>query len=250
MRSDEGPTAARPFSLEGQHLVVIGGSSGVGFEVAREALALGARVTVGSRDRSRLEAARARLHDQATAIPVDVHDTGSLKGFFQRTGTVDHVCWSVATGLPTLSILDDLTQLHRNWDLLFWPVVDTIRAALPHLQASGSFTILTGTLRLKPVKGKWMYTTSQLAIEGLVKALAIELAPVRLNTVAPGLLDTEMWSSLPGPARAAFFASHAARLPAKRVGKAKHGAMLVLAAIANDFMTATTLTSDGGEGVV
>jgi len=245
------PTDDHPFSLHGASVAVLGGSSGIGRCVAEQAARLGARVFIGARSAKKIDCAISEIGQNIKGQSVDVADATSLRRFFEFTGPVDHLCWSVAAKTDHRRIAgDDLSALKTDWDKLFWALVEAVQLALPGIGATGSVTAVTGSLRLRPVAGKSMLTASQQAIEGLFRALAVEHAPVRFNIVAPGVIDTALWTQMEKNERAAFFRRHAEKIPAKTIGAPQSISSLIISAMVNPFMTGSVLTADGGEALV
>ncbi|KVK73677.1 SDR family oxidoreductase [Burkholderia sp. MSMB1498] len=238
------------YSLDGQRVLIVGGSSGVGLALAREATRLGAQAIIVGRDRARLDRAVAIVGAGAIAEAADVREPRDVRRLAERIGRIDHLCLSVAHDIAPHSIADDLVTLKRHWDSLFWSSLVVVKETLAHLAETGSITFVTGSLSRKPVAGKSLFTSSQCAIEGIARALAVELAPRRVNTVVPGLLDTPLWNALDPARRAAFFAGHAAKLPGRRIGRAEHVAGVVIACMVNGFVTGASMTVDGGEQIV
>ncbi|MDN7673482.1 SDR family oxidoreductase [Burkholderia oklahomensis] len=241
------------YSLDGQRVLIVGGSSGVGLALARETTRLGAQAIIVGRDRARLDRAAAIVGAGAIAEAADVRDPRDVRRLAERIGRIgriDHLCLSVAHDIAPHSIADDVETLKRHWDSLYWSSLVVVKEMLAHLAETGSITFVTGSLSRKPVAGKSLFTSSQCAIEGMARALAVELAPRRVNTVIPGLLDTPLWNALDSARRAAFFAGHAAKLPGRQIGRAEHVAGVVIACMVNGFVTGAALTVDGGEQIV
>lgn len=233
--------------LSGQGLVVIGGTSGVGLEVARAAAARGARVVIAGRDRSRAEAACADLGNGVAARALDAGDRSALDAFFAEVGPVDHLVLTLSGGEGGGEFASlDLRALRRGFEAKFWPQLETVQAALTALAPAASVTFVTavsariarpGTTGLAAING---------ALEAMVGGLARELAPRRVNAVSPGVIDTTWWGQAPAAVRQAVFEEQARTLPVGRVGRPQDVAQSVLFMATNGFTTGSIIECDGG----
>lgn len=227
--------------------VVLGGTSGIGLATARRMAGAGARVVVAGREPAKLAAALAELGGDAAGEPLDATDRAALDAFFARLGRVDHLVLAFSGGEGGGPFRDlDLAALRRGFEAKFWPQVSAAQAALPTMRHDGSITFLTsisarmanpGTAGLAAING---------ALEAMLGALARELAPLRVNAVAPGVVDTAWWDRLPVDAKQRAFAEHARTLPVGRVGRADEVAQAVQFLAGNGFVTGTVLECDGG----
>lgn len=233
-------------SLADTTVVVIGGGSGIGFQVARKAVADGARVIVGSRDEARLAAAVAQLGDSATAHPVDTSNKESIRCFFATLDRLDHLFVSAAS--YTLGPIDAIADedAESPFRSKFWGQYWAVRDALPHLAPDGSITLMAGAAGARPVKGVPAYVACNSAIEGLGRALAVDLSPIRVNTVSPGTIDGHLWGQRPAEIREAAFAGFRDISTVARPGTEEEVADTVLFLMKNRFITGSTLYPDGG----
>ena len=240
--------AANPADLlSGQKLVVLGGTSGIGLEVARAAAARGARVVIAGRDRTRADAACASLAGEAVAHALDAGDRSALDAFFDEVGPVDHLVLTLSGGEGGGEFASlDLRALRRGFEAKFWPQLETVQAALPALAPAASVTFVTavsariarpGTTGLAAING---------ALEAMVGGLARELAPRRVNAVSPGVIDTAWWSQAPAAVRQVVFEEQARTLPVGRVGQPEDVAQSVLFMATNGFTTGSIVECDGG----
>lgn len=234
-------------SLAGQHVVVLGGSSGFGFATARAALAEGARVTIGSRSSERVREALRRLGNTASGEAVDVTDRPALERFFAGLGGLDHLAVTVGDALKSKPLLEMTEAEARGaFEVRFWGQFNAVRAAYPHISRSGSITLVSGGLARRPGPGRGIYTGVLAGLEGIVKSFAVELAPVRVNVVTAGMVDTELWHGMPEAERRAAFDAAARRLPAGRVGRPEDIAEAYLFLMRNGFATGQSVVLDGG----
>ncbi|HSN71200.1 MAG TPA: SDR family oxidoreductase [Steroidobacteraceae bacterium] len=233
------------------HVVIVGGTSGIGLATARHAEARrGARVTVAGRTRDHLDAAREELSSGAGFEQVDATDPQSVAALFARVGRLDHLVVSLAGGAALGPFRElDAEALAATLDVKLFGYLNVIRHAVPQLDARGSITLVTGMAAQRPAPGIASLAIANGAIEALVGVLALELKPVRVNAVSPGVIRTPAWDRLPGTARNALFENTARRTPVGRVGEADEVAAAILSLIDNDFLTGVVLPCDGGMGV-
>ncbi|MFX0575251.1 SDR family oxidoreductase [Nocardia nepalensis] len=228
-------------------VVIVGGTSGIGLATARRLAKNGAQVVIAGRNEERLAAALAELGQEITGKVVDARDENELAQLFSEVGPVDHVVVTVTGPSGTTPFRElglDHLQTHVSGKLL--PHVATIQAALPHLAPGGSITLVSAASA-----GGSMPTTAALAavnagVEAIVPVLAVELAPVRVNAVSPGVIDTEWWNFLPDDARAEVFAGISAATPVGRVGTADDIAKAIEFLADNTFTTGIVIRVDGG----
>lgn len=232
--------------LKGETVVVIGGGSGIGLAVAQMTRDEGATLVLGGRDAGKLDRAVADLGTGARAIPVDTGDRGSIESFFAEVGRFDHLLVTAAT--YTVVPIDDPEDeaAESPFRSKFWGQYRAVRAALPHLSPKGSITLMAGAAGARPLKGGSAYAACNSAIEGLGRALAIELAPVRVNTVSPGTIDGSLWRGRPDAVREPVFAGWREMALLGRPGTEEEVAQVILLLMTNRFMTGSTLYPDGG----
>jgi NAD(P)-dependent dehydrogenase (short-subunit alcohol dehydrogenase family) len=225
--------------------VVIGGSSGIGLSTAELARNQGAEVVIASRNAERLNAAAAKLG--VTAIVADVTSDDSIASLFEKCGTVDHVVLTAAqlrSGPFRTVAMEDVRATMEN---KFWGAWRVARSA--DIRAGGSLTLVTGFLSVRPRPNSAIVGAANGALEALARSLAIDLAPVRVNAVSPGIIDTPIRAAMPAEARKAMLETTAAALPVGRVGMAEDVAMQILAFMANGFATGSIVYLDGGGSI-
>jgi len=211
-------------SLAGKKVVVVGGSSGIGLATAELARQEGADVVVASRNAQRLKAAADNIG--ATDIAADVTSDESVVDLFRKCGPVDHVVVTAAqlrTGPFKTVAMDDV---RATMESKFWGAWRVARSA--DIRAGGSLTLVTGYLSTRPRPGAAIVGAVNGALESLTKGLALELAPVRVNAVSPGTIDTPIRASMPEAARRDMLAKTAASLPVGRVGASEDIAQQIL----------------------
>ena len=234
-------------SIAGQHVVVLGGTSGFGFATAQAAAAAGARVSIASRSAEKLRGALDRLGNAAGGACVDVTDKLALEAYFANLGAFDHLAVTVGdamVGKPILELTD--AEARAAFEVRFWGQFNATRAAYPHISRSGSITLVSGLAGQRATPGRGIFAGVLGGLEGMVKSFAAELGPVRVNCVCAGVVETELWHRLPEAERKATFAKIAARLPVGRVGKPEDIAEAYLYLMRNGFSTGETIVVDGG----
>lgn len=226
--------------LEGKKVVVVGGSSGIGFSTAEMAKREGAEVIIASRNPERLAAAADELN--AIAMPADVTSDESVESLFRSCGPVDHVVVTAAqlrTGpFKTVKIEDVRATLESK----LWGAWRVARAA--EIRPGGSLTLISGYLSIRPRSNSAIISVANGALESLARALA--LAPVRVNAVSPGIIDTPIRAAMPEAARLDMLAKTAASLPVGRVGLGEDIAQQILAFMTIGFATGSIVYLDGG----
>jgi len=230
--------------------LVVGGTSGIGLAVARQLSAAGAQVHIAARGKEQLD----RLAQSDPALSGHQADGGDREQVAALAAAIGPVDWLVITlggseGAGPVADLD-LDLLRRAFDAKFWGQLTTIQAVLPHLAPAGSVTVVGAISAQAGMPGTAGLAAINGAVQALVAPLAVELAPVRVNGVSPGLVDTPWWSGLPEQARQAFFEQAAAALPARRVATADDVAAVVVLAAVNPNLTGTIIQADGGAHLV
>ncbi|MFD9006923.1 SDR family oxidoreductase [Streptomyces sp. NPDC059582] len=238
-------------SVQGQRVVVIGGTSGIGLAVARAAALEGAEVVVASRSRSRVDDALTRLPAGAAGDVVDVTAEADVQAFFERVGAFDHLVFTAGDALRFEPLADtDLTRARGFLETRLWGTCTVVKYGGPKIREGGSIVLTTGTVARRPMPGTSVAAALAGAMESLTRALALELAPVRVNTVAPGVVRTDLWRELPGSERDALYRSAAESLPLGRVAEPEDIAEAYLYLMRSGFSTGSVVLVDGGTVLV
>jgi NAD(P)-dependent dehydrogenase (short-subunit alcohol dehydrogenase family) len=237
-------------SAEHATVLIVGGTSGMGAAVAARVLAAGGTPIVAGRTVAKVDAVVSSLGDNARGVVVDLTDPDSIASLPERTGTVDHLVLSAAalTYAPFQELSID--DAHAVMESKFWGYYRTVLAYEPTLPEHGSVTLFSGVASSRPGVGTVAVTTTNAAIEGLARSLAVELAPRRANAVNPGVVDSPSWDHLSAEEKKEMFEGTASSLPVGRVGEPDDVAAAVLFLIENAYVTGEVLTVDGGARLV
>jgi NAD(P)-dependent dehydrogenase (short-subunit alcohol dehydrogenase family) len=234
-------------SLQGQTVVVMGGSSGIGLETARIVAEVGADTVITGRDSAKIADALSRLPPSVRGEAVDASKVEALHEFFQRLGTFHHLVLSISSGggagpFATL----DLVMLRRAMEGKFFAQVQAAQAALKTIDREGSITFVTAASARTALPGTVGLSAINGALESIVKTLAFELKPLRVNAVSPGIVQTPIWDKWPEEQRRAMLEKEAKSLPVGRIGQPADIAKAILLLLTNGFMTGTIIECDGG----
>jgi NAD(P)-dependent dehydrogenase (short-subunit alcohol dehydrogenase family) len=235
-------------SFDGQRVVIIGASSGIGEAAARAFAGQRADVVITGRSKERLDQAAERIGYPVEVAELDATDRAALDAFFAPAAAVDHLVLSAspgAVGAGPLAALDE-GGLRQAFDGKFFAHMQTLQAALPRLRADGSVTIITAASARTAFAGTAGLAAVNGALEAVVAPLAVELAPLRVNAVSPGMIDTPWWGGMPGDQRQAYFEAVAAVTPVRRIGKPEDVADAIVYLAGAGFVTGTVLECTGG----
>ena len=239
-------------TLDGKRILVIGGGSGIGFAVAEAAAREGAAVTVASSNAQRVEAAAARLGDGAEAAVLDVTDEAAVAAYFQGCGGFDHIATTAGDwGGPRRGALAelDLEAAAGLFRVRFWGALAVAKHGAAALPPGGSLTLTDGMIAHRPTKGSAVSTAMAGAIEHLTRGLAVELAPVRVNCVCPGLVRTGVWDRIAEDRREDEFARLTARQLLPRIGEPNEVAEAYLYLMRGGYTTGQVLHVEGGSAL-
>jgi NAD(P)-dependent dehydrogenase (short-subunit alcohol dehydrogenase family) len=233
-------------SLAHSTVVILGGSSGIGLATAKAASAESARVIITGRSVDRLKSAKALLGADVRTVALDVADEAGTRALFQELDRVDHVFITAGSVVLDSGLTPDSASLRPALDTRFWGAFAAAKYGAARMRAAGSIVFMSGTTARRPLKGAAVATASCGAVEAFARALAVDLAPIRVNTIQPGYVDTPMLDELLGEAHTAIKAEIGAQLPVKRIGRSEEIAEAVLFLMKNGYVNGITLTVDGG----
>jgi NAD(P)-dependent dehydrogenase (short-subunit alcohol dehydrogenase family) len=231
-----------------QHLVIVGGSTGIGFATAALALAEGvAGLTLIGRSADKLAVAKERLNDERVRTAVaDVADADALSAAFAPLEGIDHVYVSAGTLSAGPVAVTDPAAYQQGVNERIWGNLNVVRVAVPKLKTTGSITFTSGMLSQRPSAGTAITTMLANAVEGLVTALPLEVAPIRVNVVVPGMVDTPLIRTLVGDDTDSVLAAEGKRTPIGRTGTAEEVADAVLFLMTNNYINGESLYLHGG----
>ncbi|WP_436531471.1 SDR family oxidoreductase [Actinoplanes sp. HUAS TT8] len=252
-------------------ILVVGGTSGVGLATARRLAATGATVHVASRDITKLNTPEPAAHrddassstahrddaseltahrdgaSELTAHQVDGNDAAAVAALAAALAPLDAVVVTLSGAEGSGPFADlDLTSLRRAFEAKYWPTLTVLQSVLPHLAERASITLVGAISAHAAMPGTAGLASLNAAVEALVRPLAAELAPHRINAVSPGLIDTPWWNGLSEQDRTAWFDAAAKALPVGHISTADEIAEAVVLAATNPSMTGTVLQIDGG----
>ena len=235
-------------ALRDKTVVVVGRGSGIARAVTLSARSSGAHVVVAGRDRDKLAAA----YDDpgVTAETVDVTDDTSIAALAERVGPVDHVV-STASARARGKLADlDREKLQLSFDTKVIGPTMLAKHFAPRMNEGGSIVLFSGVHAFKVNVGYLGVAITNGAVDFLTRSLAVELAPIRVNAISPGVIDTGAWDTMGEVGKRDYFAHIGGSNPARRIGTPDDVAGAVLFAMTNGFMTGVTLKVDGGEPLV
>lgn len=224
---------------------IIGGTSGIGFAVARNLVDRGDHVIIGGRSPERLARSLASLGDNSTGITTDITDRSSLKNFFMHTNSLSGL-FTPAASYSTGAFADgDAETSEGLFKAKFWGQYWAVYAALPNFAAEASVVLMSGAASARPI-GAPAYAACNSALEGLARGLAIELHPIRVNCLSPGTTDSELWRNRPASQREPAYQSWRDLCVVGRPATVDEQAHAALFLLDNTNMTGNTLFCDGG----
>jgi NAD(P)-dependent dehydrogenase (short-subunit alcohol dehydrogenase family) len=228
-------------------VLVLGGTSGIGLAVAKGAAAQGASVVVASRNPASVEAALADLPAGSVGRAADASSAEELAALFEFAGDFDHLAYTAADHLVPTPLAEYAVDKGRAFfELRLVAVFEAIRLAVPHIRPGGSITMTSGTAAFRGGAGWFLGSAASGATISAAKALAVELAPIRVNVVAPGIVRSPLWSALPEAEREAMYDSVGRGIPLGRVAEVEDVAKAYLQLMDQDYATGTVSVIDGG----
>ena len=229
--------------FENKKIVIVGGGSGIGFFVAQKAMSAGAQVVIASRSQERLDEAAKRLGKHIQTEVVDASDDQSVADFFRRVGEFDHLAATIKPHLPSGRFLENnVASAIAAFDAKFWGQYRLAKHGAQYIRPNGSITFTSGIASRRSYPGYSAVSAMNAATEALAQAIAIELAPVRVNTVCPGFVDTDP----PTSGRAQHVKTLSPTLPLNRLAAASEVADAYLYLFGNTYSTGTVVVVDGG----
>lgn len=237
--------------LKSQRIVILGGTSGIGLATAERVAGEGATAIVASSDTSRVNAALKQLPEGTEGYTVDVRSEPELRDLFSRIGRFDHLVFTAGETLRIGPIADTKLDAAKSaLDIRVWGAFAAVKHAVSYLSPHGSIVLSSGIAATRPGPG-WALAASVCgALDALTRALAVELAPVRVNAVAAGVVRSDLWRHMSEEDRSAMYHSLAGALPVGRVGEVSDIAETFLYLMRNGYSSGTIVTVDGGSVLV
>jgi len=230
--------------------VVIGGGSGIGLACAEAARDAGASVVIASRSPERLARAQRQIGADVRTLVADVTHEASVRDLCEQVGRVNHLLVAAAETAAMGVAEAEEADVRPTLDIRVWGGFFAAKHAAPVMAEGGSITFMSGTSAHRPYPGAAMVAASGGAIEAFARALALELAPVRVNTICAGFVDTPLLDAYYGDGRDEAVRELAARLPVGRIGTPEDIADGAMFLMGNGFVTGTVLHIDGGKLLV
>ncbi|KIV50624.1 short-chain dehydrogenase [Aneurinibacillus migulanus] len=237
--------------MRGKRVILLGGTSGVGFATAEAAAREGASVVVVSSRKEKVDNAISRLPKGSEGHIVDLSSEEQVRTFFSQIGEFDHLVFSAGESLlvENLSTID-METARRFFNLRYWGAFMAAKYGSGNIRHGGSISLTSGVAGVRPQKGFTVAASICSAVEALTRALAVELSPLRVNAVSFGLMRTELWSGIPEEDRNVMYETAGKVLPIGRVGEPEDAAEAFLYLMREKYSTGQTIVVDGGSTLV
>lgn len=238
-------------NLQGKKVVIIGGSSGIGLATAQSVASKGGNVIIVSSNQQRIDKALLKIENQSIGYVVDVTNENQLKDLFEKIGSFDHLIFTAGENLILGNVEDTTLEDARNYfNIRYWGAFAAVKYATPFINLTGSIVLTSGIASNRPNKGWALGASICAAMEGFARAMAMELAPIRVNIVSPGVVKTALWGGMSESDRDAMYTNIGNALPVKRVGEATDIAKTFVYLLEQEYGTGQTLIIDGGTSLV
>jgi NAD(P)-dependent dehydrogenase (short-subunit alcohol dehydrogenase family) len=233
--------------LSNKRVALLGGSSGIGLAVAQQVVAQGAQAIIASSSAERVKRAVATLDGKAEGHTLDLSNERNIQSFFQRLGDFDHLVFTAGDSLQLNELVaTELNKARHAFELRYWAVLAAVKYASAHIREGGSIVLTTGIAGERPRRGWTLAASVCGAIVSLTRALAVELAPIRVNAVSPGVVRTNLWRNMQEQERDGMYESVGETLLVGRVGEACEIARAYLCLMQEGYGTGQTVVVDGG----
>ncbi len=237
--------------LTGKRIIVMGGSSGIGLATAQALATEGAHLVIVSGNLERVEKALATLPGSHEGYAVDLGKEENIRQFFEKTGQFDHLVYTAGENLQLSEIVHtDIPRARDFFNIRYWGALASLKYGSPHINKGGSIVLTSGIAGVRPGKGWSLGASICSAMEGFARAMAVELAPIRVNIVSPGVVRTNLWNNMADGDREQLYKTVGDSLPVKRVGEAADIAQTYLYLLKQVFGTGQTIVVDGGAVLV
>ena len=238
-------------SLNRKRVVILGGSSGIGLATAQAAAKAGALVVIASNRKARIEDALAALPSGTAGHTLNLANEQEVKAFFGKLGLFDHLVFTAGETLRLGPLsTTDISAARDFFGVRFWGAYMAAKYGSGSIRQGGSIVFTSGLASMRPRSGWSLGASICSAMEGLTRALAVELAPIRVNVVAPGMVKTPLWANVPEADREVLFQQTGEKLPVRHVGEAQEVAEAYLYLMQQTYGTGQVLVVDGGGALV
>ncbi|MDR3712216.1 MAG: SDR family oxidoreductase [Puia sp.] len=234
-------------NLKGKKVVIAGGSAGIGLATAKAVALQGGEVIIVSSNPERIDTALAGLPAGNTGFAADLTNEGQVSALFTNIGSFDHLVYTAGETLHLSSIEDvKVVDARQFFNVRYWGAFTAVKYAVPHINRGGSITLTGGVAALRPGKGWSLGASICAAMEGFTRAMAIELAPLRVNMVSPGVVKTGLWSNMPEAEREGMYSHFSGQLPVRYVAGPEDIAETYLYLMRQKYSTGQSVIADGG----
>jgi len=238
-------------TLKDQRIVILGGTSGIGLATAQAAAADGAQVIIVSSNQERVNNALTVLPGNSKGFTADFTNETDIKNLFAQIGAFDHLVFTAGDSLQLSNIEDiQLDEARKYFNVRYWGALSAVKYATPYINSKGSIVLTSGIVATRPVKGWSLGASICSAMEGFTRAMAVELAPVRVNIVSPGIVRTNLWNGMSADDRESMYKHLGETLPVRQVGEAEDLALTYLYLMQQPFATGQVVIVDGGAVLV
>jgi len=238
-------------TLNGTRIAILGGSSGIGLAVAQAAAREGATILIASSRQDSIDAACAILPAGTTGYAADLKDEDAIQALFAKLGTIDHLVFTAGESLKLSKLGEtELAAARDFFNLRYWGAYAAAKYGSPLIRPGGSITFTSGLAGQRPHPGWSVASSICSAMEGLTRALAVELAPIRVNIVSPGVVKSPLWSNMSEKDREALYRDTAGALLLRHVGEPQEVAESYLYLMKQSYGTGQCVVVDGGGALV
>ena len=232
--------------LKDKKVIIVGGSSGIGLSIAHACFSQEAKVTIAGRDKDRLDKARSIIGEGIHCIQTDAASNNDIDDLYEEVGSFNHLV--VSAGKALVKTLAETTEQDARDDMEhnFWLKFKLSTRAQPYLSEKGSILFISGAFASKPNPNLFMSSISVSAVEALSKSLALAAAPIRVNTIAPYVIDTsDITGEELSQERKAFLSNVREKIPAHHIGKGHDVGQAAVMLLSNPYASGMTLSLDG-----
>jgi NAD(P)-dependent dehydrogenase (short-subunit alcohol dehydrogenase family) len=231
-------------------VMIVGGTSGIGYAIASAVAERGATPIILSRRQTSVDRALASLPAGARGGTVDLTDAASVAALATAFGPIDHLVYTAGEALELVRVADMTPEIVQGFfETRFVGALSVVRAVAPMLRAGGSITLTSGSAAGRPGSGWALGASVCGAVNSLTRALAVELAPVRVNAVSPGVVRSPLWNNLSDNDREGMYEAGFG-LPVGRIGQVDDVALAYVYAMEQEYGTGAIISVDGGSALV